>query len=90
MEDFIKKQEEEMNIWIEYIIMCDDVRRPKQFQPDVYFRLWETEKLSETIQVYESLDLKYDLVIQTFDRVNDTVVHHITIKSDNALNLLNR
>lgn len=84
MEDFIKKQESKLNIWIYYIIMCDDVRLPKEFDSDMYFGLWETEKLSETIRVYESLDLQYGLVIQTFDRLTDTVVNHITIKSDNA------
>ena len=86
MKDFIEKQEAELKTEIGYIFRCDDKNRPKEFTPDTYFRLYDFDKVSETVKLFEGLKLKYDLVIQEFNINNDTIEYDINIKIDNWRN----
>tara|TARA_B110000503_G_C7024374_1_gene361163 strand:+ start:391 stop:657 length:267 start_codon:yes stop_codon:yes gene_type:complete len=86
MKDFIKRQEAELKTEIGYLFRCDDKQRPKEFTPDTYFRLYEFDKVSETVKLFESLKLNYDLVIQEFNVNNDDIKYDINIKIDNWRN----
>jgi hypothetical protein len=86
MKDFIKRQEAELKTAIGYIFRCDDKKRPKEFTPDTYFRLWEFDKVSETVKIFNKLKLNYDLVIQEFNIKNDVIEYDIDIKIDNWRN----
>jgi hypothetical protein len=86
MKDFIEKQESELKTEIGYIFRCDDKNRPKEFTPDTYFRLWEFDKVSETVKIFNKLKLNYDLVIQEFNIKNDVIEYDINIKIDNWRN----
>ena len=86
MKKFIERQEAELKIQFGYIFRCDDKRRPKDFRPDTYFNLWEFDKVSETVKLFESLKLNYDLVIEEFNTNDDTIEYQIDIKNTNYKN----
>lgn len=87
MKEFIERQEAELKTEIGYIFRCDDKNRPKEFTQDTYFRLYEFNKVSETVKLFEKLKLKYDLVIQEFNINNDSIEYDINIKIDNWRNI---
>ena len=86
MKDFIEKQEAELKTEFGYIFRCDDKKRPKEFKPDTYFRLWEFDKVSETVKIFENLKLNYDLVIEEFNINNNIISYQMNIKNTNCLN----
>ncbi len=71
---------------IEIMFRCDDENLPKQFGPDLSFSLLEMDKINKVIQVYDGLDLNYDLLIQEFDHSSSSITNVIELKSDNHLN----
>lgn len=86
MKDFIKRQEAELKTEFGYIFRCDDEKRPKEFEPDIYFRLWEFDKVSETVKLFEKLKLNYDLVLEEFNINNDVIDYQMNIKLSNWRN----
>ena len=68
MENFIKKQEQETKTEIYYIIICDDKKSPKGIDTDMYFDLWEIDKMNKVLQICEDNNLNFDLVIEEFDK----------------------
>ena len=86
MKDFIEKQEAELKTEFGYIFRCDDKKRPKEFKPDTYFRLWEFDKVSETVKLFENLKLNYDLVLEEFNINNDVIDYQMNIKNTNWKN----
>jgi hypothetical protein len=86
MKNFIEIQEAELKIQFGYIFRCDDKKRPKEFSPDTYFRLWEFDKVSETVKLFEELKLNYDLVIEEFNINNDVIDYQMNIKNTNWRN----
>jgi hypothetical protein len=86
MKDFIKRQEAEKKIKIGYIFRCDDKNRPNEFSEDTYFELYEFDKMTETMRVFNDLKLNYDLVIEDFNCNTDTISYEINIKTDNWRN----
>lgn len=86
MKDFIERQEAELKIQFGYIFRCDDKKRPKEFKPDTYFRLWEFDKVSETVKLFEKLKLNYDLVIEEYNTDDDVICYQMDIKNTNWCN----
>tara|TARA_R110000787_G_scaffold283629_1_gene396609 strand:+ start:313 stop:579 length:267 start_codon:yes stop_codon:yes gene_type:complete len=86
MKNFIETQEAELKTQFGYIFRCDDKKAPKEIKPDTYFRLWEFEKVSETVKLFEKLKLNYDLVIEEFNINNDVIYCQMNIKNTNWKN----
>lgn len=82
----VSQIEKETKRWYGFIVRCDDVRRPKEIDHDMSFKLWETDKLSDVLDILKSNDLNYDLVVQDFYESNDSVESEISIVSNNHLN----
>ena len=85
-EEFIKKAEEQIGRKFGFIIRCDEKNKPKEVLTDMYFELWETEKMNEILSLCETHNLKYDFCLESFDTKRDTIEQEICIVSTNSEN----
>lgn len=71
--EFVENIEFKLNINFGYIIRCDDIRKPKGVETDMYFRLWETERLIHTLELCEEYGLNYDFAFEEWDEENQEI-----------------
>ncbi len=84
--NLLKKAEKNGNLKFGYLVRCDDSRRPTEVATDKYFYLFEFNMLSEYIEICESNNLNFDLVIQEFDSNTDTIDYEMNIINNNHKN----
>lgn len=83
---FIEKAEKEINKNFGFFIRCDDINKPTGVFLDMYFELWETERMNKVLFLCESHELKYDFGLQSFDTTTDSIDQEIVIVSKNSEN----
>lgn len=84
--EFIKKAEKQIEKKFGFIIRCDDKNKPMEVLTDMYFELWETEKMNDILSLCEKHNLKYDFVLESFDTKTDSIEQEICIVSTNSEN----
>ena len=84
--EFIEKAEKEIGRKFGFFIRCDDKTKPSEVLTDMYFELWETEKMNEILSLCETNDLKYDFGLESFDIKIDSIEQEICIVSTNSEN----
>ncbi len=84
--EFIKKIESKTNKKFGYFIRCDDKNKPVEVLTDMYFELWETEKMNEILSLCEIHNLKYDFGLECFDNEKQSIENEICIVSNNCEN----
>jgi len=83
---FIKKAEKLIGRKFGFFIRCDDKNKPTEVLPDMYFELWETEKMNEILSLCETHNLKYDFGLQSFNHEIEVIEQEICIVSNNSEN----
>lgn len=84
--DFINKIEKEIKRHFAFIIRCDDKNRPKEILSDMYFKLYEIEKLNEILNLCEEYKLQYDFAVESYDYEIDCIEQEICFISNNYKN----
>lgn len=84
--NFIEKAEKEIGRKFGFFIRCDDKNKPKEVLTDMYFELWETQKMNEILSLCETHNLKYDFGLESFDTKIDAIEQEICIVSTNCEN----
>ena len=84
--EFIEKAENKINRKFGFIIRCDDKNKPTEVLTDMYFELWETEKINDILSLCETHNLKYDFGLESFDTKIDSIEQEICIVSTNSEN----
>ena len=84
--EFIEKAEKEIGRKFGFFIRCDDKNKTKEVLTDMYFELWETEKMNEILSLCEAHNLKYDFGLESFDTKTDSIEQEICIVSTNSEN----
>lgn len=84
--EFIVKQEGIMYKKFSYYIRCDDNNKPKEILTDMYFELWEYDKMSKVLDICEMHKLKYDFGFESFDCKLHSIEYQIDIVQNNCLN----
>jgi hypothetical protein len=84
--EFIEKSEKLIGRKFGFFIRCDDKNKPKEILNDMYFQLWENEKMSEILSLCESHNLKYDFGLESFNTKIDSMEAEICIVSNNHQN----
>lgn len=68
--EYIETLESKLNLNFGYFIRCDDISAPEGVATDMYFHLWETERLIHALELCEEHNLNYDFGFQEWDNVN--------------------
>jgi len=84
--NFIEKAEKVIGRKFGFFIRCDDKNKPTEVLTDMYFELWETEKMNEILSLCETHNLKYDFGLESFDTKIDAIEQEICIVSKNYEN----
>ena len=84
--EFIEKAEKEIGRKFGFFIRCDDDTKPTEVLNDMYFELWETEKMNKILALCEINNLKYDFGLESFDVSIDSHECEICIVSSNYKN----
>jgi len=91
--EFVESIESKLNINFGYFIRCDDERvrvnpnisTPKGIATDMYFHLWETERLIYALELFEKHNLNYDFGFQEWDEESQEI-DEILYVDNNYLN----
>lgn len=62
----MKKREKEIGRKFGFFIRCDDKNKPIEVLTDMYFELWETEKMNDILSLCETHNIKYDFWFRKF------------------------
>ena len=65
--EYLETLESKLNLNFGYFIRCDDTSAPEGVATDMYFHLWETERLIYALELCEEYDLNYDFGFQEWD-----------------------
>jgi hypothetical protein len=84
--NFIEKAEKEIGRKFGFFIRCDDKNKSTEVLTDMYFELWETEKMNDILSLCETHNLKYDFGLESFDTKIDAIEQEICIVSTNCEN----
>lgn len=84
--EFIVKAEKEISRKFGFFIRCDDRNKPTDVLTDMYFELWDNERMEEILSLCETHSLKYDFGLQSFDTRTDSIDQEICIVSTNSEN----
>jgi hypothetical protein len=74
------------NISIYYKFECDDENRPSNVDHDFYFELSEYDEVLKTMEELDSKGLKYTLVLERFNKLNDNIISRDYFVANNDLN----
>jgi hypothetical protein len=74
------------NISIYYKFECDDINRPSNVDDDFYFELSEYDEVLKTMEELDSKGLKYTLVLERFNKLNDDIISRDYFVENNDLN----
>ena len=74
------------NISIYYKFECDDKNRPSNVDTDFYFELSEYDEVLKTMEELDSKGLKYTLVLERFNKLNDGIISRDYFVDNNDLN----
>jgi hypothetical protein len=74
------------NISIYYKFECDDKNRPSNVDHDFYFELSEYDEVLKTMEELDSKGLKYTLVLERFNKLNDGIISRDYFVANNDLN----
>jgi hypothetical protein len=85
-QDFIVKAEKVIDRKFGFFIRCDDKNKPTEVLTDMYFELWETERMNDILSLCEKHNLKYDFGLESFDTKIDAIEQEICIVSNNCEN----
>lgn len=84
--EFIEKAERVIGKKFGFFIRCDDKNKPTEILHDMYFELFEIEKMNEILSLCETHNLKYDFGLQSFVIKTDSIEQEICIVSTNDKN----
>ena len=73
-------------IRIYYKFECDDFNRPSNVKTDFYFELSEYDSVLKTMEELDSKEVKYTLVLEKFDELNDEIISRDYFVENNDLN----
>ena len=73
-------------IMIYYRLECDDKNRPSNLDTDEYFELSEYDSVLKTMEELDSKEVKYTLLLERFNSLNDDIISRDYFIANNDLN----
>ena len=73
-------------IMIYYRFECDDKNRPSNLDTDEYFELSEYDSVLKTMEELDSKEVKYTLLLERFNSLNDDIISRDYFIANNDLN----
>ena len=83
--EFTETLESKLNLQFGYFIRCDDTSAPDEIRPDMYFFMWEEDRLMSVLNLCEEFNLNYDFGFQEWDDESQEI-DEIVYESRNHLN----
>ena len=71
---------------IYYRFECDDKNRPSNLDTDEYFELSEYDSVLKTMEELDSKEVKYTLLLERFNSLNDDIISRDYFIANNDLN----
>jgi len=75
-----------MHNHIYFVISCDDLQKPKDVYHDEYFEISDFDSVAKLKGRLDRLGCSYDLLIERFDSVNESIISKDYIVRNNYLN----
>lgn len=73
-------------IMIYYRFECDDKNRPSNLDTDEYFELSEYDSVLKTMEELDSKEVKYTLLLERFNSLNDDIISRDYFIANNDIN----
>jgi hypothetical protein len=73
-------------VYIYYKFECDDINRPSSVDTDFHFELSEYDEVLKTMEELDSKGLKYTLLLERFNELNDNIISRDYFVDNNHLN----
>ena len=83
--EFIENLESKLNRQFGYFLRCDDISSPEEIECDMYFYMWEEDRLMSVLNLCEEFNLNYDFGFQEWDNKNQSLME-TTYVCNNHLN----
>jgi hypothetical protein len=71
--EFFQTLESKLDLKFGYYIKCDDRAKPPQVETDMYFYMWEEDRLRYVLNICEEFNLNYDFGFQEWDEETQCV-----------------
>ena len=81
-----KNMKSTSGVYIYYKFECDDENRPSNVDPDFSFELSEYDEVMKMKEELDSKGLKYTLVLERFNKLNDNIISRDYFVANNDLN----
>jgi hypothetical protein len=65
--ELVQTLESKLNLEFGYFLRCDDTSAPDEIKPDMYFYMWEEDRLMSVLNLCEEFNLNYDFGFQEWD-----------------------
>jgi hypothetical protein len=71
--EFFQTLESKLNLQFGYFLRCDDTSAPSEIKCDMYFEMWEEDRLMSVLNICEEFNLNYDFGFQEWDEETQCV-----------------
>ena len=71
--EFVETLESKLDLKFGYFLRCDDTSAPDEIQCDMYFFMWEEDRLMSVSNLCEEFNLNYDFGFQEWDEETQCV-----------------